>query len=131
MPQKLQFEIKVLNKRISERDRVIRQHAAARKAQEKLIVVLRQAMLEQAQTVTKLRNDIACKDKVIEIFNTKNQFICHPGRETMHVRIGSKEMKWMPSPIQYAVATKHIKDSRLDERYNILLTNAFTDTQII
>ena len=64
-------------------------------------------------------------------FKIKNEFIYHAGRETMHVRIGSVEHKWIPGPAYFAATIKHIRNAKLDEKYNILLTHCFTNLSLV
>jgi hypothetical protein len=101
------------------------------KDRDKHIANLNKGLAEQAQTVIKLRADLERRDKVIEAYQIKNEFISKAGRETMIVKVGSVEHKWMPSPAQFAAITKRIKNSKIDEKYNILLTHAFTEAHIL
>jgi len=101
------------------------------KDRDKSIAAMKQGLAEQATTVIALRGEAVRNEKTIEAYQLKNEFITKPGRETLIVKIGSLEHKWMPSPAQFAAATKRIKHAKLDEKYNVLLTHVFTDMQVL
>ena len=86
---------------------------------------------QQLETIRSQQLEIYQKNKIIEAFKIKNEFIYHAGRETMHVRIGSVEHKWIPGPAYFAATIKHIRNAKLDEKYNILLTHCFTNLSLV
>ena len=87
--------------------------------EEKLVAELKQRVLQVAQL-----------KKVILEYEKEHEFKITPGLPTKIVKLGSAQQGWIPSPEHFAQVRRFLKDTKADEKCNILLFNFGIETEI-
>lgn len=69
-----------------------------------------------------LRAEMLKMKELIDGYTAEPQLIAKPGRPILFVKMGDQNRAWLPGPKQIAAVKRALKEAKVDETYNIVVT---------